>query len=55
MTENWGYFVLGIMVGGGLFGMGAVILMTWFSKDDWLEGYESGLNRGTALIKGEQK
>ena len=54
MNENWGYFVLGVMAGGSLFGMGAVIAVTWWGKDDWLEGYKAGLDRGAALIKGEE-
>jgi hypothetical protein len=51
VNETVGLFVIGLILGLGTGGAVTVIAMTWWSKDDWLEGYKTGLDQAASLLK----
>jgi hypothetical protein len=44
-------FILGVITGGSFATAGVVMLLTWSGKDDWIEGYKSGIAEGVAIVK----
>lgn len=51
MSESVLLFLVGLILGGGLCSAVTVVVMTWWGKDDWLEGYKAGLDEAASLVR----
>jgi hypothetical protein len=51
VSETVGLFIIGLILGLGIGSFFTVLAMTWWAKDDWLEGYKAGLDSAASLLR----